>query len=222
MRMHSAMLAGSLALTLACGGGEATGPDDENTPAAGTLLVTGGSMGSKYQNIYVARDNQGVSGAVVTVNGVTIPEVAAGQYYGALPDFLDAGASVRLEVRAGNQTVVGTAIMPGQPVLLTPTPNFTAPLGTPISYAWTAGSSPSRFYAGFLYRTGTAGAQHWNEVTGSVREATVTTTGLPANATDFEVFVNAYADGTFTGPAHSMSRMNVRVESGYRPITLTP
>jgi hypothetical protein len=55
-----------------------------------------------------------------------------------------------------------------------------------------------------------------------VREATVTTTGLAANATEFQAFVNAYADGTFTGPAHSMSRMNVRVESGYRPITLTP
>lgn len=222
MRPHSAMLAMSLVATLACGGGEATGPDGDNPAEAGTLLITGGSMGSKYQNLYVARDNQGVSGAVVTVNGITIPQISPGQYYGALPDFLDAGAAIRLEVRAGNQTVVGTAIMPGLPVLLTPSPNFTAPLGTPISYAWTAGSSPSRFYAGFLYRTGSAGAQHWNEVSGNARDATVTTTGLPANATDFQAFVNAYADGTFTGPAHSMSRMNVRVESGYRPITLTP
>lgn len=218
MRLHSAML---LLLAAACGGGDATGPE-EQTPESSTLLITGGSMGPKFQNIYVSRNNQPVAGAIVTVNGVAIPEIAAGQYYGGLPDFLAAGASVRLEVRAGNQTVIGTAVVPGQPVLQTPAPNFTASLGTTISYAWTAGTSPSRFLAGFLYQTGDAGAAHWNEVSGGARDASVTTTGLPANATEFQAFVNAYSDGTFTGPAHPMSRMNVRVESGYRPITLTP
>ncbi len=218
MRLHSAML---LLLAAACGGGDATGPEEE-LPGAGTLLITGGSMGSRYQNIYVSRNNLGVSGAIVTVNGVAIPEIAAGQYYGSLPDFLAAGASIRLEVRAGNQTVIGNAVVPGEPVLQTPAPNFIGPLGTTIAYEWTASSSPSRFLAGFLYRTGDAGAARWNEVTGGVRQASVATTGLPANATEFQAFVNAYADGTFTGPAHSMSRMNVRVESGYRPITLTP
>jgi len=217
MRLHSAML---LLLAAACGGGDAMGPE-EQTPESGTLLIMGGSMGPKFENIYVSRNNQAVTGAVVTVNGVTMPEIAAGQYYGSLPDFLAAGASIRLEVRAGNQTVIGTAIVPGQPVLQTPAPNFTAALGTTISYAWSAGTSPSRFLAGFLYRTGDASAAHWNDVSGGVREASVTTGGLPADATEFQAFVNAYADGTFTGPAHTMSRMNVRVESGYRPITLT-
>jgi len=218
MRLHSAML---ILFAIACGGTDATGPE-EQVPESTTLLVTGGSMGPKFQNIYVSRNNQPVAGAVVTVNGVAMPEIAAGQYYGSLPDFVAAGATIRLEGRAGNQTVVGTAIVPGQPVLQAPAPNFTAVLGTSISYSWTTGTSPSRFLAGFLYRTGDASATHWNDVSGGAREASVTTGGLPPDATDFQAFVNAYADGTFTGPAHPMSRMNLRVESGYRPITLTP
>jgi hypothetical protein len=218
MRLHSAML---ILLAAACGSSEGTGPE-EPAPNAGTLLVTGGAMGPRFQNVYVSRDNLPVSGATVTVNGVSLPEVGAGQYYGALPSLLDAGATIRLEVRAGNQTVTGTAIVPGQPILQTPTPNFTAAIGATISYEWSSAGSPSRFYAGFLYRTGNAGASRWDEVWGSVRAASVKTTGLPANATEFQAYVNAYADGTFTGPAHPDSRMNVRVESGYRPITLTP
>ena len=218
MRLQSAML---LLLATACGGGEATGPENEN-PAGGTLLVTGGSMGPKFQNIYVSRDNLPVLGATVTVNGVSMPEVGAGQYYGSLPTFLDAGATIRLEVHAGNQVVIGTAIVPSEPVLQTPAPNFSAAIGTSISYSWTSSNSPSRFFAGFLYRTGDAGSAHWEEVTGGLRNSMVATVGLPANATEFQAFVNAFADGTFTGPAHPDSRMNVRVESGYRPITLTP
>jgi len=136
--------------------------------------------------------------------------------------FLDAGATIRLEVHAGNQVVIGTATVPSEPVLQTPAPNFSATIGSGISYTWTSSSSPSRFFAGFLYRTGDAGSAHWEEVTGGIRNSTVTTAGLPANASEFQAFVNAFADGTFTGPAHPDSRMNVRVESGYRPITLTP
>ena len=218
MRLHSAML---LLLAVACGGGEGTGPENE-TPNANSLLVMGGSMGPRYQNVYVSRNNLPVSGATVTVNGVTMPEVGPGQYYGALPAFLDAGALIRLEVHAGNQVVIGTATVPSEPVLQTPAPNFSASIGSSISYTWTSSSSPSRFFAGFLYRTGDAGSAHWEEVTGGVRISMVTTTGLPGNATEFQAFVNAFADGTFTGPAHPDSRMNVRVESGYRPITLTP
>jgi len=218
MRPHYAML---VLLAAACGGGDTTGPDPD-TPGQGSLLVTGGSMGPKFQNIYITRDNQPVAGATVTVNGVAIPEVAPGQYYGSLPAFLDAGATIRLEVHVGSQTVVGTAVVPSQPVLQAPAPNFTAPLGTTISYTWTSASSPSRFYAGFLYRTGDAGSSHWDEVVGGARTTSVATTGLPANATEFQAYVNAFADGTFTGPVHPMSRMNVRVESGYRPINLTP
>jgi hypothetical protein len=218
VRLHSATL---LLLAASCGGGEATGPENEN-PAGGTLLVTGGSMGPKFQNVYLSRDHLPVSGATVTVNGVAMPEVGPGQYYGALATFLDAGATVRLEVHAGNQVVIGTATVPSEPVLQTPAPNFSATIGSGISYTWTSNSSPSRFFAGFLYRTGDAGSAHWEEVSGGVRNSTVTTAGLPANATEFQAFVNAFADGTFTGPAHPDSRMNVRVESGYRPITLTP
>jgi len=218
MRPHYAML---VLLAAACGGGDTTGPDTD-TPGLGSLLVTGGSMGPKFQNIYITRDNQPVAGATVTVNGVAMPELSTGQYYGSLPDFLEAGATIRLEVHAGTQTVVGIAVVPSQPVLQAPAPNFTAPLGTTISYTWTSASSPSRFYAGFLYRTGDAGSSHWDEVVGGARTTSVATTGLPANATEFQAYVNAFADGTFTGPAHPMSRMNVRVESGYRPINLTP
>ena len=218
MRLQTAML---VLCAAACGGGDATGPENE-TPDSGTLLVTGSAMGPKFQNIYIARNNLPVNGATVTVNGVAIPEVGPGQYYGSLPTFLDAGATIRLEVHAGNQTVIGTATVPSEPVLQAPAPNFTAPLGTAISYTWTSASSPSRFYAGFLYRTGDAGSAHWDEVDGAVRSSAVGTAGIPANATEFQAFVNAYADGTFTGPAHPMSRMNVRVESGYRAISLTP
>jgi hypothetical protein len=218
MRLHSAMLT---LLAAACGSSAGTGPE-EPPPNAGTLFVLGGAMGPRYQNIYVSRDDLPVSGATVTVNGVAIPEVGAGQYYGPLPDFLTAGASIVLVVQDGNQTVTGTATLPGEPVLQTPSPNFTAAIGSSISYEWTSPGSPSRFYAGFLYRSGNAGSAQWEEVGGSVRAASVKTSGLPANATEFQAFVNAYADGTFTGPAHPDSRMNVRVESGYRPITLTP
>ena len=218
MRLHSAML---FLLVAACGGSDATGPEEE-VPNVGTLLIVGSAMGPRYQNIYVSRNDLPVSGATVTVNGVAIPQVGPGQYYGALPDFLAAGATITLVVQAGNQSVTGTAMVPAEPTLLTPAPDFTAAIGTTISYEWNAPSSPSRFYAGFLYRTGNAGSGHWEEVGGSVRAASVTTSGLPANATEFQAFVNAYADGTFTGPAHPDSRMNVRVESGYRPITLTP
>ena len=218
MRLHSAML---VLLAAGCGSSPGTGPE-EPTPNAGTLLVVGSAMGPRFQNVYVSRDNLPVSGAIVTVNGVAMPEVGAGQYYGALPELLDGGATIHIEVRAGNQTVTGTAIVPGQPILQTPAPNFTAAIGATISYEWNAVGSPSRFFAGFLYRTGNAGASHWDEVGGSVRAASVKTSGLPAGATEFQAYVNAYADGTFTGPAHPDSRMNVRVESGYRPITLTP
>ena len=130
MRLHSAML---LLLAAACGGGEATGPEDE-IPGAGALLITGGSMGPRFQNVYVSRDNHPVSGATVTVNGVGMPEVGPGQYYGSLPAFLDAGATIRLEVRSGNQVVTGTATVPSEPVLQTPAPNFSATIGTGISF----------------------------------------------------------------------------------------
>ena len=60
-------------------------------------------------------------------------------------------------------------------------------------------------------------------MTGGARTTSVATTGLPANATEFQAYVNAFADGTFTGPAHPMSRMNVRVESRHiGRINLTP
>jgi len=51
MRPHYAML---VLLAAACGGGDTTGPDPD-TPGQGSLLVTGGSMGPKFQNIYITQ-----------------------------------------------------------------------------------------------------------------------------------------------------------------------
>ena len=190
-------------------------------PSGGPILVFGSDMGPLYQNIDVSRDGTPTSGAQVRVNGTLIPETSTGFYSGQLPATLDPGATITVEVTVGSDVVTGTATIPTAPVVVTPTPGTSVHPGTPTTFTWTDALNPDEFFLSVGYHSGGGGSSKSTTVSGTLRSGSVDTTGIPGTATNLSAELFAYANGTFTGPADSTSKMHVRQEAPGVPLVLT-
>ncbi|MCG6987509.1 MAG: hypothetical protein LJF06_04960, partial [Gemmatimonadetes bacterium] len=208
----------------ACNDGSFSGPVHPDSrmgicapslPNAASPLRISGGMGAQSQNIWIFQGWDfiyGVDDAVVTVNGMTIPFTARpGHYHGELAAAVPPGSPLDLRVSARGLIVEATGNVPEVPVLTAPAAGAVfAPDGW-ITFNWTSPTDPDRFMVSMdgahLYLPGTA------------RELTIPTSGLPAGP-DITISVVAYNDGSFSGPAHSLSRMDIMSVGNPRVITI--
>jgi hypothetical protein len=196
-------------------------PPTPAPPVSNDILVTGSDMGTKFQNISLTRGTSAVSGAEVKVNGVVIPEsTTPGFYQGALPDFVPSGGTITLEIRSGSDVITGVAIVPEVPTLTGPASGASIPRGSPATFTWTSNGNPSEFMIGLEWPFENAGYGQTQVMPGNTRTGLVTTTQIQPAVTNLNAWVFAYANGTFTGPAHSASKMKVRQPSSYVAITI--
>jgi hypothetical protein len=192
-----------------CGEGP---PNAAITRSPPTLHIWGG-MAAQTQNLWIHQDvlsiTAGVSDAVVTVNGAAIPHAGGypAYYSGALPAAVPAGSPLDLRVSARGLIVEATGNVPEAPVLT----DADAGSGS-VTIRWTSATNPDRFVV-YVNRNGSV--LH-REVPGAARELEIAASELPAGR--FTVFVVAYNDGSFSGPADPGSRMGIR--SVGRPITI--
>lgn len=189
-------------------------------PVANPILVLGGDMSAAFENISLSRNGAPLTGAQVTVNGTTIPEVNPGFYRGQLPATLPPGAQIKIEVRSGGDVVTGVTKIPVVPTVTTPVAGASLHPGTPLAFAWSDTLSPDEFEMILQWVLGDAGAGETVFVAGSARNGSVTTSAVPAGATEVRADLFAYANGTFTGPADPASKMHVRQESLTIPLVL--
>jgi len=111
------------------------------------------------------------------------------------------------------------------PVTVPEAPVLTAPVteadidagGDSITVTWTSATNPERFVASWVFDGVTVGKTF--TATGTARELTIPTSGLPAGP-DVTISVVAYNDGSFSGPAHSLSRMDIMSVGNPRVITI--
>ena len=206
--MQPRVPAGKVFLILIAILGANCGPGDPgNQPAVDPrILVSGADMGVSGQEINLSRGPAALSGAEVLVNGTRMAETAPGHYAGQLAVPLAAGAPIEVVIHAGADTVTGTAVVPTVPTLLTPLGGTTVHLGTPLDFTWIDASNPDEFRVGIRYN----GLAELAAYGPAVRAGTVVTSRIPSNTTSLAAFIDAYADGTFTGPANPGSRMRVR------------
>jgi hypothetical protein len=221
-------LACILVIATACGsnsGGDNNEPPTNNPnpnqptppapPASTNILVSGSDMGPLYQNLSLSRNNEAVRGAEVRVNGTVIPETATpGFYQGVLPEMIQPGGQLTLEVRAGSDAVTGVTSVPMAPTLITPADGGTVTRGTPTPFSWSSPNNPSEFMMGISYVVNNGGTGQHIFVAGDARNGTVPTSAIPAGATNVRGYVFAYGNGTFTGPVDPASRLRVRQPSG--------
>jgi len=203
----------------ACAGGDS---NTDPNPLPSVLLIQGSDMGVKFQNIDILRGTTNVTGAIVTVNGVTIPETNPGRYQGQLPTFLPPGAAVVLQVVAGTLAATGQTTVPQEVTVVAPASGATFTRGNPISVTWTSSGNPDRFQLGLQWSSNGAGTSERVTVAGTLRAGSIPTTAVPANATNLTVYVFAYGDGTFTGGADPTSRMSLRQASVDVPVAFAP
>jgi hypothetical protein len=184
---------------------EGTAPPIEDSP----LLVRGG-VGAQNQNIWIFQGglgiSDGVSGAVVTVNEVVIPNVGdglyPGYYSGELPTAVPAGSTLQLRVTVGERIVEGIGSVPETPILTAPATESVFASGDSVTFRWTSASDPDRFR---VYVNTNQPVWH-RELPGTTREIKVAATEIPAGSRLW-IGVVAYNDGSFSGPAHPDSRM---------------
>lgn len=190
------------------------------TTDAAPLLIHGG-VGVQHENIWIFQGGRGitdgVSEAVVTVNGVAIPNVGGrlypGYYSGELPAAVPPGASLDLRVSARGLVVEATNTVPAMPVLSAPyTGTIFAPTDS-ITVRWTSATNPDRFA---VYVNSNKPDWH-RDLPGAARELTIPASVLPAGV-DLMIGVVAYNDGSFSGPAHPDSRMGTMVVSNLRAV----
>ncbi len=206
-------------IAAACGSGDSnTDPD----PLPSVLIVRGSDMGVKFQNIDILRGTSTVTGATVTVNGVSMSETSPGRYTGQLPAFLAAGAPVVLQVVSGALAATGQTTVPQEVTIVAPASGATITRGSPISVTWTSSVNPDRFVIGLIWSSNGASNAKSVTVAGSLRAGSIPTTDVPANATNLSVYVFAYADGTFTGAADPTSRMSLRQPAAEAAVTFSP
>ena len=194
------------------------GNDDAGPSTDRRMLVSGSDMGPLIQNITLARGSSAVSSALVTVNGVVLNETVAGRYSGQLPAYLAVGDTLRLLVVAGADTIAATGRVPAVPTLITPMSGATISIPTPLDFTWIDTSNPDVFRAVIQYN----GVLEISSYLGSFRSGVVVTSRIPKTATGLSAYLDAYDDGTFTGPAHPASKMHVRQAGGRVGLVMGP
>lgn len=190
----------------------------EFTTDASSLHIWGG-VGAQGQNIWIHQGGlhitDGVSDAVVTVNGVAIPHAGGypAYYRGELPSAVPPGSPLDLRVSARGLIVQATGSVPEVPVLSAPSTGTVFAPTDSITVRWTSATNPDRFVV-YVNRNG----PKWRgEFPGTAREVEIAASELPAGP-DFTIYVVAYNDGRFSGPAHPDSRMGTGSVGSARPV----
>jgi hypothetical protein len=192
---------------MSCGGGQ-PGAAITITTEASPLLVHGG-VGAQHQSIWIFQGGwaitDGVSDAVVTVNGVTIPHAGGypGYYTGRLPAAVPPGSPLDLRVRARGLIVEGHGHVPEAPVITAPATGAVLASRGSITVRWTSEASPDRF--GVYVKTNKPVLDR--QLPGAAREFEIVGSELPEG--QFTISVVAFNDGRFSGPAHPASRMGI-------------
>ncbi|WP_405283087.1 hypothetical protein V3331_14820 [Gaopeijia maritima] len=186
------------------------------------LHIVGGSMSTSHQHLNVYRGDEPVTGATVTVNGVPLGEIVPGRYSGQLPAALAPGEEIRLRVEAGPQVVQGVATIVEPPVLTSPVDGQALDLSSDLQFSWTATQNPDYFQINLFWTENGSGHGRNDELSGSDRVGSISTTGLPHDLTSPRAALYSYLRGTFSGPAHPDSDMRVRISGGTADLTLPP
>jgi hypothetical protein len=178
------------------------------TTEASPLLVYGG-VGAQLQNIWIFQGGwaitDGVSDAVVTVNGVAIPHAGGypGYYRGHLPAAVPPGSQLDLQVRARGLIMEGHGLVPEAPVITAPATGAVLASRGSLTVRWTSEASPDRF--GVYVKTNKPVLDR--QLPGAARELEIVGSELPEG--QFTISVIAFNDGRFSGPAHPASRMGI-------------
>jgi hypothetical protein len=194
-----------------------SGPPEGVTPPTDTssLLIRGG-VNAERQNIWVFQGGEdiddGVSGAEVTVNGVSIPNVGGsfypGYYSGQLPTAVPPGSPLHLRVGARGLVVEASSTVPEMAALTVPAPESVFAPGDHVTVRWTSATDPERFA---VYVNTNRPVWH-QDLPGTARELEIPASELPVGE-EMVIGVVAYNDGSFSGPAHPDSGMGTMTVS---------
>lgn len=178
------------------------------------LWILGGLMwdgvGAQVLNIWIHHGGRnitdGVSSAVVTVNGVVIPHAGGypAYYRGELPAPVPPGSPLEFRVSARGLIVEATANVPEAPVLTAPATGSAVALGGSITVRWTSATNPDRF----VVYVNTNRPVWRRGLPGVAREVEIAASELPAG-TDVAISVVAANDAALSGPAHPDSHLGV-------------
>jgi len=106
------------------------------------------------------------------------------------------------------------------PIITTPVAGAAVHPGTALAFTWTDTLSPDEFEMVLQWVLGVGGTGESVFIAGSARSGSVTTSAVPAGATELRASVYAFGNGTFTGPADPASKMRVRQEGITVPLVL--
>ena len=168
---------------------------------AGTpvLEVGAGQLWGAWEHLVVYHAGQPLTDAVVLVGAQPIPYDAKAQAYsGPLGTALDAGATLRLEVRWNGASVSASGVLPEAPVLVPPQSDGTLAASGDLEIAWTSGTDPDRFT---VYSEWDSGGFHYGDrstLDGSLRSFTLAASELPPGAS-VTFSVCAWNTGTVAG-----------------------
>jgi len=200
---------------VACTSGDGT-PATNDT---GTKFkVLGNDMSASSQNVYISVNGAAKPGLTVTVNGTVLDDVGAGQYSGRLTTTAPAGGAVALSVTDGSSTASATGNVPETPVVSSAT---IASPGAPVVITWSSVTSPDSFAVAVNYHLpDSSAAAVYTRVAGSLRQASLAQTDIPANGVVYSISLDALVGGTFSGAAASGSSMNLRAIAPSYPFTI--
>ncbi len=174
--------------------------------AGSSYIVSGGDTGVFHQHVSVwTSDNDPITDATVTINGVTLPFVSGARYSQDLPEELQAGDPFELVVQIGPDTITCTDVVPAKPVIMAPLDGASIDQGSSLLVEWTSDSDPDRFQISAYPCDGNCRVT----VGGDVRSLELDTSGFPTTE-PVKIRVYAYAEGSFTGPADPSSNLNLR------------
>lgn len=182
------------------------------------LMIVGGDMGVRYQNVSIYADHDPVVGAAVTVNGVVLGEAGPGYYTGELPTALTAGDELLLRVEAGGRVVEGATTIVDEPVVTSPVDGQQFDPLADLAYSWTATADPDAFELSLAWVKDGTGSSTNVTVAGDDRAGVVSPAAVPDDPESASASVYGFLRGTFTGPAHPDSDLRVRI--GGEPVDL--
>jgi hypothetical protein len=188
------------------------GTDSLHAPAftyVESYRIWGQDMGPMYENVYVQYEDQQVTNAVITVNGTPLT-FSSGGYRAQLPDWLDAGSLLDMQVAVNSYTFTAQGTVPPVPVITAPAANAVRLLQDSLLVQWTLTSDVDTIQ---LSAQDDAGNHYVGvRLSGSARQAKVDVSSLGAG--DAHVCILVYHQGVFSGqPLHGDCEMSIRSEA---------
>ncbi len=195
----------ALLFLAACGG--------DQGPSLEPLLIEGSDMGPRYQSFSISRGSGSVADAEVYINGVQVPTEPTGAYYFDRGSFLAPGETLLIRVVHAGETVEGRATIVGGAALVAPVADQPVTTGQPVTFTWTAPTSPDYWRASISFNFNNAGQGFGDSLGAAARTHGLATGAIPSGATNLIGYLFGYQRGTFTGPVDPRSTMRVRTIS---------